>query len=97
MDEEKLVRKLVGKKKMIQMEAMVKRLDRLTQDEARQTATQIFEVVRGLVRNMNAVMDGAEDRQAQGSLPIDGKVSVDQLTGTFGMYTWPQSSNRVSD
>ena len=40
------------------MEAMVQRLDRLTQDEARQTVAQILEVVHGLVKNMNVVMDG---------------------------------------
>ena len=55
MNEEKLVRKLVGEKKM---EAMVQRLDRLTQDEARQTAAQILKVVHGLVGNMKVVMDG---------------------------------------
>ena len=55
MNEEKLVRKLVGEKKM---EAMVQRLDRLTQDEARQTVAQILKVVHGLVENMKVVMDG---------------------------------------
>jgi hypothetical protein len=55
MNEEKLVGKLVGEKKM---EAMVQRLDRLTQDEARQTVAQILKVVYGLVENMKVVMDG---------------------------------------
>jgi hypothetical protein len=41
-----------------EVEAMVKRLDRLSQDEARTTAAQTFQVVYGLVQNMNAVMDG---------------------------------------
>jgi len=53
MNEEKLVRKLVGEKKM---EAMVQRLDRLTRDEARQTVAQILKVVHGLVENMKVVM-----------------------------------------
>jgi hypothetical protein len=61
MNEEKLVRKLVGEKKM---EAMVQRLDRLTQDEARQTVAQILKVVHGLVENMKAVMDGEQTHQA---------------------------------
>ena len=52
---EKLVGKLVGEKKM---EAMVQRLDRLTQDEARQTVAQILKVVHGLVGNMRVLMDG---------------------------------------
>ena len=55
MIEEKLVKKLVGEKKM---DAMVQRLDRLTQDEARQTGAQILEVVHGLVKNMKVAMDG---------------------------------------
>jgi hypothetical protein len=34
-------------------------LDRLTQEEARTTATQTLEVVYGLVKNIKVVMDGA--------------------------------------
>ena len=60
MNEEKLVRKLVGEKKM---EAMVQRLDRLTQDEARQTVAQILKVVHGLFENMKVVMDGEKIHQ----------------------------------
>jgi hypothetical protein len=41
-----------------EVQAMLKRLDRLTQDEARTTAAQTFQVVYGLVQNMSAVMDG---------------------------------------
>jgi hypothetical protein len=61
MNEEKLVRKLVGEKKM---EAMVQRLDRLTQDEARQTIAQILKVVHGLIENTKVVMDGEQIHQA---------------------------------
>ena len=61
MDEEILVRKLVGEKKM---EEMVQRLDRLTQDEARQTVAQILEVVHGLIRNMKVVMNCEQMHQA---------------------------------
>ena len=68
MNEEKLVRKLVGEKKM---EAMVQRLDRLTQDEARQTAAQIFKVVHGLVENMKAVIDGEQFHQACRPLGVE--------------------------
>jgi hypothetical protein len=57
MNEEKLIGKLVGEKKL---EAMVQRLDRLTQDEARQTVTQVLKVVHGLVENMKVVMDGEQ-------------------------------------
>jgi hypothetical protein len=67
MNEEKLVRKLVGEKKM---EAMVQRLDRLTQDEARQTVAQILEVVHGLIKNMKVVMHGEEIHQASSYCPL---------------------------
>jgi hypothetical protein len=41
------------------MEAVLQRLDRLTQEEAKTTATQTLELVYGLVENIKAVMDGA--------------------------------------
>ena len=47
--------KLLGEKKM---EAMVQRLDRLTQDEARLAAAQILDVVHGLVKNAKIVLEG---------------------------------------
>src|ERR1700756_3105888 len=57
----KLVKKFLGEK---DVEAVIQRLDRLTQDEARITAAQTLEVVYGLVQNMRAVMDGGEIHQA---------------------------------
>ena len=68
MNEEKLVRKVVGEKKM---EAMVHRLDRLTQDEARQTVAQILKVVHGLVENMKVVMNGEQVHQARRPLGVE--------------------------
>jgi hypothetical protein len=69
MNEEKLVRKLVGEKKI---EAIVQRLDRLTQDEARQTVAQILKVVHGLVENMKVViMDGEQIHQACRPLGVE--------------------------
>ena len=65
MNEEKLVGKLVGEKKM---EAMVLRLDRLTQDESRQTVAEILKVVHGLVENMKVVMGG--EKVHQDCLPL---------------------------
>ena len=53
---EKLVKKLFGGDKDV--EAVLQRLDRLTQDEARITAAQTLNVVCGLFRNMRVVMDG---------------------------------------
>ena len=40
------------------VEAVLQRLDRLTQDEARATGAQTLVVVYGLVQNMRTVMDG---------------------------------------
>jgi len=54
---EALAKKLFGDK---DIEAVLQRLDRLTQDEARITAAQTLEVVYGLVQNMRVVMDGEE-------------------------------------
>ena len=39
------------------IQAVLQRLDRLTQDEARTTAAQTLEVVYGLVQNMRVVID----------------------------------------
>ena len=39
--------------------AVLRRLDRLTQEEAQVTVVQTLEVVQGLVSNMKVVMDSA--------------------------------------
>jgi len=54
-DAVRLVKKILGEN---EVESVLQRLDRLTLDEARTTATQTFEVVHGLVQNMRIVMDG---------------------------------------
>ena len=53
----KLVKKLLGNR---DVEAVLQRLDRLTQDEARTTVAQTLEVVHHLVRHMSVVMDGEQ-------------------------------------
>ena len=53
----KFVKKLLGDN---EIEAVLQRLDRLTQDEARTTSAQTLEVVYGLVKNMRVVMDGEQ-------------------------------------
>jgi len=53
----KFVKKAFGEK---EVEAVLERLDRLTHDEARTTASQTLEVVYGLVQNMNVVIDGEQ-------------------------------------
>ena len=57
----KFVKKLLGEK---DIEAVLQRLNRLTQDEAKLTAAQILEAVRGLVQNMRVVIDGEQFYQA---------------------------------
>ena len=49
------VKKVFGEK---DVEAVLQRLDRLTQDEARTTAAQTLEVVYSLVKSMSVIMDG---------------------------------------
>ena len=51
------VKKLLGES---EVEAVLQRLDRLTQDEARGTIAQTLSVVHGLVNNMRVVMEGTE-------------------------------------
>ena len=58
---EKLVKKLFGED---DVEAVLQRLDRLTQDEARITAAQTLEVVYGLIQNVRVVMDGEQIHQS---------------------------------
>ena len=53
---EKLTKKLLGES---EIEAVLQRLDRLTQDEAQMTVAQTLGVVHGLMGNMKVVMEGA--------------------------------------
>lgn len=56
-DAEKFAKKLLGEH---EIEAVLQRLDRLTQDEAQMTVTQTLEVVHGLMNNVRVVMDGMQ-------------------------------------
>ena len=53
---EKFAKKLLGDS---EIEAVLQKLDRLTQDEARMTVAQTLGVVHGLVGSMKVVMEGA--------------------------------------
>ena len=53
---EKFGKKILGEN---DVEAILQRLDRLTQEEAKTTAAQTLEVLYGLVKNIKVVMDGA--------------------------------------
>ena len=52
----KFAKKLLGDS---EIETVLQRLDRLTQEEARMTVAQTLGVVCGLVGNMKIVMEGA--------------------------------------
>ena len=54
-DAVKLVRKILGEN---EVKSVLQRLDRLTHDEARTTATQTLDVVHGLIQNIRVVMNG---------------------------------------
>jgi len=69
-DAVKLVKKILGEN---EVESVLQRLDRLTMDEARTTATQTLDVVHGLVQNMRVVMD-------------DGKASADCIWDALSMF-----------
>ena len=53
---EKFTTKLLGES---EIETVLQRLDRLTQDEARATVAQTLGVVHSLVGNVKTVLDGA--------------------------------------
>ena len=54
---EKFAKKLLGE---TEIEAVLQRLDRLTQEEARITAAQTLGVVHGLVGNVKIIMEGTQ-------------------------------------
>ena len=54
---EKFAKKLLGES---EIEAVLQRLDRLTQEEARITVAQTLGVVHGLVGNVKIMMEGTE-------------------------------------
>jgi hypothetical protein len=54
---EKFAKKLLGES---EIEAVLQRLDRLTQEEGRMTVVQTLEVVYGLVNNVKIVMNGTQ-------------------------------------
>ncbi|KAF8267647.1 hypothetical protein EI94DRAFT_1786301 [Lactarius quietus] len=66
---EKFAKKLLGES---EIEAVLQRLDRLTQEEGRMTVAETFEVVHGLMNNVKVVMN-------------DGKASTDGVQKALGM------------
>ena len=64
----KLGKKLLGEN---DIEAVLQRVDRLTQEEVRTTGAQTLELVYDLVKNIKIVMDGARGLPAGSSCRID--------------------------
>ena len=64
----KPVKKLLGEN---EIGAVLQRLDRLTLDEARMTATPTLEVVYGLIQHMRVIMDGKQMHEASQLLAIE--------------------------
>ena len=54
---EKFTKKLLGES---EIESVLQRLDRLTQDEVQMTGAQTLGVVHGLMGNIKVVMEGAQ-------------------------------------
>lgn len=59
---EKFAKKLLGES---EIEDVLRRLDRLTQDEGRMTMAQTLEVVYGLVNNVRVVINGMQGFSAR--------------------------------
>ena len=66
---EKFAKKILGES---DIEAVLQRLDRLTQEESRMTVTHTLEVVHGLFDNLKVIMDGG--------VPYPGYHQTIQLT-----------------
>jgi hypothetical protein len=59
---EKFAKKLLGES---EIEGVLRRLDRLTQEEGRMTMAQTLEVVYGLVNNVKVVINGTQKFSAR--------------------------------
>ena len=87
-DAEKFAQKLRGEN---DIEAVLLRLDRLTVEESRMTATQTMEVVYGLFKNVKVVMDGTitllsfHSQCCLLSVLLDGKASINSIREALGM------------
>ena len=84
---EKFAKKLLGES---EIEAVLHRLDRLTQEEGRMTMAQTLEVVHCLMNNVKVVMDGTQSLLGwlwsfnSGVFWLDGKASMDGIWKALG-------------
>ena len=90
-DTEKFAMKLLGE---CDVEAVLQRLDRLTQEEARVTAAHTLEVVHELFDNLKVAMDGAYETLTRVAIDrfiwlvwLDGETSSDNIRRALSMST----------
>ena len=89
---EKFAKKLLGES---EIEAVLQRLDRLTQDEARITVAQTLGVVHGLVGNVKEIMEGAQHfallvvNISLRLVPSDREASLDSIRTNLVMCLAP--------
>jgi len=82
------------------IEAVMERLERLTQYEARTTAAHTLAVVHRLVQNMRGFMDGGQSTRLvvhciEYPFSQDGKASIDDIQGDLSRFCWPQRAGSV--
>jgi hypothetical protein len=81
-DTEKFAKKLLGES---EIEAVLRRLDRLTQEEGRMTVAQTLEVVLGLMNTVKVVMNGK-----QRFSDVDDR-STEELSWQTVKHRWTES------
>lgn len=93
-DAVKLVKKILGEN---DVESVLQRLDRLTLDEARTTATQTLDVVHGLVQNMRVVLNGELtlllDAYSVSNVLPSRRQSIFKRCLGFSWYVWSVRSS----
>ena len=75
------------------IENILRRLDRLTQDEARMMEAHVLEVIHGLMNNMKVVMDGTSGPQSISNIAkivvlLGGEASIDAIRNTLSMLKY---------
>ena len=78
---EKFAKKLLGES---EIEGVLRRLDRLTQEEGRMTLVQTLEVVCGLVNNVKVVINGTQAPESV--IDIETRSCLNRWKGIGGRH-----------